>query len=112
MLVFLQSQLAAGETHLSMLDQGPSCQNEPIPESKKYEKDYNHKHSNDAAQSTNYPHHNYCNIGPVLGDVVASSKSHMPPPPPQRHASTVLGNYQIPESGVYAQVIDAFLIII
>ena len=29
-----------------------------------------------------FSHHNYCNIGPVLGDVVTMSKDYLPPPPP------------------------------
>ena len=29
----------------------------------------------------NYPSHNYCNIGPTLGDVVIASTDHLPPPP-------------------------------
>ena len=30
-----------------------------------------------------FSHHNYCNIGPVLGDVVTMSKDYLPPPPPE-----------------------------
>ena len=39
--------------------------------------------ANEHPESNIFSHHNYCNIGPVLGDVVSMSKDYLPPPPPE-----------------------------
>lgn len=41
-------------------------------------------YGDESISNQNLSHHNYCNIGPVLGDVVnLNEDQHLPPPPPE-----------------------------
>ena len=41
-------------------------------------------YNDESTSNQNLSHHNYCNIGPVLGDVVnLNEDQHLPPPPPE-----------------------------
>ena len=81
MLSFAQSQLH--DTNIIFSDE--SKIKEGIP-SQAIAKQDTKKNSNEDDNSNSkhdiYSHHNYCNIGPVLGDVVTMSKDYLPPPPP------------------------------
>ena len=81
MLSFAQSQLhdtnmtLSGECKIKDGTQSPA--NAKQDTKKISDEDGNSNSKNDI-----YSHHNYCNIGPVLGDVVTMSKDYLPPPPP------------------------------
>ena len=81
MLSFAQSQLHDTNMTLSgeckIKEGAPSQANAKENTKKKSNEDDNSNSKHDI-----YSHHNYCNIGPVLGDVVTMSKDYLPPPPP------------------------------
>ena len=81
MLSFAQSQLHDTNMTLSgeckIKEGAPSQANTKQDTKKNSNEDDNSNSKHDI-----YSHHNYCNIGPVLGDVVTMSKDYLPPPPP------------------------------
>ena len=81
MLSFAQSQLYDKNVTLSgeckIKEEAPSQAN-----GKQDTKNTSNEDDNSNSKNDIYSHHNYCNIGPVLGDVVTMSKDYLPPPPP------------------------------
>ena len=82
MLSFAHSQLDVNKAQSNLSRNGQSFKNTQIQEGEIPKTENVYSSLNDSAQNGNFSHHNYCNIGPVLGDVVTKSKDFLPPPPP------------------------------
>ena len=83
MLSFAQSQLDSGQVQSNFSRNSESFQNAPLPPNQMLDKNNTNSNTNGPTQNNNFSHHNYCNIGPVLGDVVTMSTDYLPPPPPE-----------------------------
>ena len=81
MLSFAQSQLDGSPAQLNLSRNTESFQNSSLPPNQML--NTNSPYDNEPTQNTHFSHHNYCNIGPVLGDVVTMSTDYLPPPPPE-----------------------------
>ena len=82
MLSFAQSQLHDTNMTLSgeyKIKEGATSLASDNQDTKKI----SNENGNSNSKTDIYSHHNYCNIGPVLGDVVTMSKDYLPPPPPE-----------------------------
>ena len=81
MLSFAQSQLH--DTSMTLSGECKIKEGTPSQANSKQDiKKNNTEDDNSNSKHDIYSHHNYCNIGPVLGDVVTMSKDYLPPPPP------------------------------
>ena len=81
MLSFAQSQLDGSNAQLNISRNTESFQKASLPSSHMI--NTNSSYANEPTQNSYFSHHNYCNIGPVLGDVVTLSTDYLPPPPPE-----------------------------
>ena len=81
MLSFAQSQLDSGHAQLNLSRNTECFQKESLEPNQIL--NTNGSYANEQTQNNLFSHHNYCNIGPVLGDVVTLSTDYLPPPPPE-----------------------------
>ena len=102
MLQFAQSQLATSPSRSSTFKPNESFLTTPIQEMKRAVGGNEHVVGNGQTHASNYPHHNYYNIGPVLGDVASSNRDHMPP--------SSSGMSLTADEGPYLQVVNTFII--
>ena len=81
MLSFAQSQLDGSHAQFNLSRNNQSFQKESLLPNQML--NTNSSCGNEPTQNNHFSHHNYCNIGPVLGDVVTQSTDYLPPPPPE-----------------------------